>query len=159
MSVLAIWWSKFGKGTDGVWFKWTLLSFPFDCNTQWTALITLPLSLFLSPCRISSPFPFFDSFSVSSSPLSISASLFLLHLFNLNALVISIILKNTKNKKKHKKHKTQKQISKIEETNILIKKNPKQKRIKSKPIQPKKKLRVLRSVRNILSHFIKQIAY
>ena len=44
---------------------------------------------------------------------------------------------NLKKKKKNKKKK-QKQISKIEETNILIE-NPKQKRIKSKPIQPKKK--------------------
>ena len=35
---------------------------------------------------------------------------------------------------KKKKKKKQKQISKIEETNILIE-NPKQKRIKSKPIQ------------------------
>ena len=48
--------------------------------------------------------------------------------------MISIILK----KKKKNKKKKQKQISKIEETNILIE-NPKQKRIKSKPIQPKKK--------------------
>ena len=49
----------------------------------------------------------------------------ILHLFNLNDLVISVIFKQ-KTK--------QKQISKIEETNILIE-NPKQKRIKSKPIQ------------------------
>ena len=147
MSVPTIWWFKSGKGADGVWFKRTLLSFPFDCNAQWTALGTLPLSLFLSPCLISSPLLFSDSFFVSTSPLSISAFLFLLHLFNLNDLVISVIFKKKKKKR---------QISKIEETNILIK-NPKQKRIKSKLIQPKKKkkkkLRVLRCVQNILSQF------
>ena len=56
-------------------------------------------------------------------------------------------------KKKKKQKKKQKQISKIEETNILIE-NPKQKRIKSKPIQPKKKKkRVLRCIRNNLSQF------
>ena len=35
MSVLAIWWSKSGKGMDGVWFRQTLLSLPFDCDAQW----------------------------------------------------------------------------------------------------------------------------
>ena len=48
----------------------------------------------------------------------------ILHLFNLNDLLISVIL-----------------ISKIDETNIFDRKpkNKKQKRIKSKSIQPKKK--------------------
>ena len=52
----------------------------------------------------------------------------ILHLINLNDLVISVIFKKTKKQnkiKKKKKNKTkQKQISKIEETNILIE-NPK----------------------------------
>ena len=30
MSVPVIWWSRSGKGTDGVWFRRTLRSFPFD---------------------------------------------------------------------------------------------------------------------------------
>ena len=63
----------------------------------------------------------------------------ILHLINLNDLMISVIFK----KQKQTKNKTkQKQISKIEETNILIE-NPKtqkkkKNRIKSKSIQPKK---------------------
>ena len=32
MSVPAIWWSRSGKGTNSVWFKRTLRSFPFDCG-------------------------------------------------------------------------------------------------------------------------------
>ena len=32
MSIPAIWWSRSGKGTDSVWFRRTLRSFPFDCG-------------------------------------------------------------------------------------------------------------------------------
>ena len=62
----------------------------------------------------------------------------ILHLFNLNDLVISVIL-----------------ISKIEETNILIK-NPKTKNkneSNQNPFNQKKKIRVLRCIRNNLSQF------
>ena len=79
--------SKFGKGTDGVWFRQTLLSFPFDCNSQWTALGTLPLSLFLSPCLLCLPFCLRFGFAKSCFKtfwfllISISQSFFFLLLF------------------------------------------------------------------------------
>ena len=68
----------------------------------------------------------------------------ILHLFNLNDLVISAILK-TKTKL----------IFKIEETNILIE-NPKTKNkneSNQNPFNQKKKIRVLICVRNNLSQF------
>ena len=54
-----------------------------------------------------------------------------LHLFNLNDLVISVILKKKKTNQNRTK---QKQISKIEETNILIE-NPKTQKKKNKTNQ------------------------
>ena len=58
----------------------------------------------------------------------------ILHLINLNDLVISVILKTKKQKNKKK----QKQISKIEETNILIE-NPKTQNKNESNLNPKKK--------------------
>ena len=55
----------------------------------------------------------------------------ILHLINLNDLVISVILKKKKTKQNRTK---QKQISKIEETNILIE-NPKTQKKKNKTNQ------------------------
>ena len=71
----------------------------------------------------------------------------ILHLFNLNDLVISVILKT--------KTKTKANIQNWGNKHFDRKpKNKKQKRIKSKSIQPKKKkMRVLRCVWNNLSQF------
>ena len=58
----------------------------------------------------------------------------ILHLIHLNDLVISVIFKKTKKQNKTK----QKQISKIEETNILIE-NPKTQNKNESNLNPKKK--------------------
>ena len=82
----------------------------------------------------------------------------ILHLINLNDLVISIIFKK-KNKNKQtnnqKKNKTkQKQISKIEEPNILIE-NPNTQNKNESNLKPKKKkFRVLRSYETTFHNLI-----
>ena len=70
----------------------------------------------------------------------------ILHLINLNDLGISVIFKKQKQTK-------QKQISKIEETNILIENPNTQNKNESNLNPKKKKFRFLRCVRNNLSQF------
>ena len=60
----------------------------------------------------------------------------ILHLINLNDLVISVIKKKKKNKQTNKTK--QKQISKIEEPNILIE-NPNTQNKNESNLKPKKK--------------------
>ena len=84
MSVPAIWWSRSGKGTDGVWFRRTLRSFPFDCGRFFSlpSLHSMPSLFTVLPrfwvCKISfwNFFDFIASLSLLLSPCPHCLSLF-----------------------------------------------------------------------------------